>query len=302
MSPRATLVCGDLGAGKTTLITELLRKRKAATVVENECGDIAIDDALLAPSVTVRGCACCEGRRALVRALLSVRSQEVFVETSGVAEPGPIAKLFFVEPALRGRFCLWSVIVVVDAVTFPEVSVGAVRFADAVVINKADLVDRQKLAMVEAGIRRLTKARIAKTVRGVGFKLKRGFYLERAVACDPLFFGYNVPAPDHDVDFLCLNNLGDVSQTQLAKLAKLVSITACLEEQGLLRFKAILNVRDHGTFLFQAVRNYAADGLFLRVPTAQSSRLIFIGHNLDKPRLRHSLRDIFPTEVREVAS
>jgi len=159
-----TVVTGFLGAGKTTLIRALLATPEGAgtAVVVNEFGEIGIDDALLRASsdATVllgNGCLCCVARSDLqetLRALVAERARgavpnfrRVLIETSGLADPGPVLQTFASDRALGGEFHLQSLIAVVDAATgagtlarHPEAR-QQIALADRIVLTKTDLVD-----------------------------------------------------------------------------------------------------------------------------------------------------------------
>lgn len=159
-----TVVTGFLGSGKTTLIRALLDRPEGAgtAIIVNEFGEIGIDQTLLRASsdATVllgNGCLCCEVRTDLqetLRALFIERRsgavpsfQRVIIETSGLADPGPVLQTFASDRALGGEFYLQALITVVDAVTgsgnlarAPEARKQAV-LADRIVLTKTDLVD-----------------------------------------------------------------------------------------------------------------------------------------------------------------
>src|SRR5271163_5219242 len=163
-----TLVTGFLGSGKTTLINAALRSAELAktVVVVNEFGEVGLDHQLFASSsdavvVLENGCLCCTVRSDLVGTLNSLfHSRQageipyfdnVVIETSGLAEPGPVLQAFLSEPTLDGLYRVASVLTLVDAVNWPgtseahEESVRQVALADKIRITKLDLVtgDRQ---------------------------------------------------------------------------------------------------------------------------------------------------------------
>src|ERR1043166_7773517 len=161
-----TVVTGFLGSGKTTLIRELLARPEGANtaVVINEYGEVGIDDALLRASsdATVllgNGCVCCTVRTDLqesLRALYADRArgavpsfQRVIIETSGLADPGPVLQTFASDRALGDVFHLQSLVTVVDAVSgagnlaqMAEARHQA-ALADRIVLTKIDLADNR---------------------------------------------------------------------------------------------------------------------------------------------------------------
>ncbi len=156
------LITGFLGSGKTTLLNRLLRDPRLgdAAVVVNEFGEIAIDHALVSAAeedltVLRSGCICCSIRGDLVDALSDLAGRRaagaapafsrVLLETTGLADPGPVLQTLMTDPALLGRYCAGAVITVVDAVhgadhlaRRPEAARQA-AFADRIVLSKRDL-------------------------------------------------------------------------------------------------------------------------------------------------------------------
>jgi G3E family GTPase len=169
-----TLLSGFLGAGKTTLLQRLLAAapdRRRVAVLENELGDLAIDDELVAVAgpgrlATVLGRTCCEARTEFVELLhemARVASQldRLIIETTGVAHPGMLAHAFLADPVLRRSFRLDGIVTVVDAAHFAAHAGGdghaleQVAYADALVVNKRDLVTPAALEALLADLRRI---------------------------------------------------------------------------------------------------------------------------------------------------
>src|SRR5882762_284281 len=185
-----TVVTGFLGSGKTTLIRELLRTPEGANtaIVINEFGEVGIDDALLRASsdATVllgNGCLCCTVRSDLqesLRVLFADRArgavpsfQRVVIETSGLADPGPVLQTFASDRALGQEFHLQALVTVVDApggagnlAGMPEAR-QQVALADRIVISKTDRADNEAVAGLTRRIRELTAAPLATAAHGV---------------------------------------------------------------------------------------------------------------------------------------
>src|SRR5713101_267076 len=196
-----TIVTGFLGSGKTTLIRELLATPEGANtaLVINEYGEVGIDHALLRASsdATVllgNGCVCCAVRTDLqesLRALFADRSrgavpsfERVVIETSGLADPGPVLQTFASDRALAQEFHLQALVTVVDApggagnlAAMPEAR-QQVALADRIVLSKTDRADNEAVAALTRRIRELTAAPLASAAHGV---IAPGFLLDEAL-------------------------------------------------------------------------------------------------------------------------
>src|SRR5215212_2628027 len=185
-----TVVTGFLGSGKTTLIRELLHRPEGANtaVVINEYGEIGIDNALLRSSsdATVllgNGCLCCTVRTDLqesLRMLFADRArgavpsfERVIIETSGLADPGPVLQTFASDHALGEEFHLQSLVTVIDAVAgignlaqMPEARHQA-ALADRIVLSKTDAADAATVDRLAARLREVSAAPIAPASHGV---------------------------------------------------------------------------------------------------------------------------------------
>lgn len=172
-----TLLTGFLGAGKTTLLNRLLAAPhgERIAIVENEFGATGIDAELLAPgavSVTelANGCICCSVRGELAAALAELLAQRdsgalafdrLIIETTGLADPGPVIQTFFWEEGLASRFRLDGVITLIDACHATEqldrerVAAAQVAYADRLVITKSDLAEAQDLAALTERLARI---------------------------------------------------------------------------------------------------------------------------------------------------
>ena len=206
-----TVLTGYLGAGKTTLLNRILTEdhgRRYAVIV-NEFGEIGIDNDLVVDSDEEvfemnNGCVCCTVRGDLIRILTGLMRRQgtrrgfdaIIVETTGLADPGPVAQTFFVDDEVRAKTRLDSVTTVVDArhvlarLADSEEARQQVAFADQIVLNKTDLVDAAGLAQVEAALRRLNPlAPVRRAVRAdvpLDLVLGRGgFDLQRMAELEP---------------------------------------------------------------------------------------------------------------------
>ena len=215
-----TVLTGYLGAGKTTLLNRILSEShgKKYAVIVNEFGEIGIDNDLIVESDEEiyemnNGCVCCTVRGDLIRVVEGLmrrpgRFDGIIVETTGLADPVPVAQTFFMDDDVRAKTELDAVIALVDAKHLPlrlkdsREAEDQIAFADVVLINKTDLVTPEELAIVEEVVRAINPtARIYNTSRS-GIDLARvldqgAFNLERALENDPHFLDH-----DHE-DHVC---------------------------------------------------------------------------------------------------
>ena len=166
-----TVLTGFLGSGKTTLLNRILSENhgKRIAVIENEYGEVGVDHELVIGSQeeifeTSNGCICCTVRGDLIRILRQLlkrrdRFDYVMIETTGLADPGPVAQTFFVDEDLKEEFVLDAIVTLADAHHLPaqlrrEAAVAEqIAFADVVLLNKTDLVDEATLARLARELR-----------------------------------------------------------------------------------------------------------------------------------------------------
>ena len=176
-----TILTGFLGSGKTTLLNRILSEEhgKRIAVIENEYGEIGIDQALVIDAdeeifEMSNGCICCTVRGDLIRVLSNLMKRRdkfdyVLVETTGLADPGPVAQTFFMDDEIREEYSLDGIITLVDAghieqqLGRSDESTEQVAFADVLVLNKTDLVDNETLDGLETRLREMN--RMAKVIR-----------------------------------------------------------------------------------------------------------------------------------------
>lgn len=222
-----TVLTGYLGAGKTTLLNRILTGAhgKRYAVIVNEFGEIGIDNDLIVESDEEiyemnNGCVCCTVRGDLVRVVEGLmrrpgRFDAIIVETTGLADPAPVAQTFFMDEEVRAKTKLDAVVALVDARHLParlkdsREAEDQIAFADVIVLNKIDLVDADELLRLEATIRAINpSARIHRATRAdvpLDAVLDRGaFDLQRALENDPHFLDHEHPdhvcSPDCDHD------------------------------------------------------------------------------------------------------
>ena len=304
-----TVLTGYLGAGKTTLLNHILTAqhgRKYAVVI-NEFGELGVDNDLVVDADEEvfemnNGCICCTVRGDLIRiigALMKRRARfdGIIVETTGLADPAPVAQTFFVDEEVRAQTRLDAVVTVVDALNLPARLADSaearnqIAFADVIVLNKTDLVSEAELVALEGRIRGINRmVRLHRAVRGdvrlADVLDQGGFDLERALAVAPDFLEDDSHEHDDDVGSLSFSVSEPLDQMRFQAW-----IGALLQEQGadILRSKGILDFKgEDRRFGFQAV-HMMADGDFVgpwKVDEPRQSRIVFIGRKLNRPRLR----------------
>jgi G3E family GTPase len=211
-----TVLTGFLGSGKTTLLNRILTENhgKRIAVIENELGEIGIDQALVINADEEvfemnNGCICCTVRGDLIRILGNLMKRRdkfdhILVETTGMADPGPVAQTFFVDDELRELFSLDGIVTLVDAkhvqlhIEDSNECKEQIAFADVLVLNKTDLVSEAELDQLERRIKSMNS--MAKVLRAQNANVPvasvldvGGFDLERAVAAKPMFLEPEYP-------------------------------------------------------------------------------------------------------------
>jgi G3E family GTPase len=218
-----TVLTGFLGAGKTTLLNAILTgdHGKKYAVIVNEFGEIGIDNDLVAESDEEifemnNGCICCTVRGDLIRVISGLMKRRanfdgILVETTGLADPGPVAQTFFMDEDVRARTSLDSIVTMVDAKHLESALVDTreaaqqIAFADLIVLNKTDLVEEADLRRIEGRLKRMNPmARIRRAVRSAvpaEEVMGRGaFDLDRILELEPRFLneGHHHHGHDHD--------------------------------------------------------------------------------------------------------
>jgi G3E family GTPase len=228
-----TVLTGFLGAGKTTLLNRILTEHhgKKLAVIENEFGEVGVDHQLVIQSEEElfemnNGCICCSVRGDLIRILGRLLKRKdkldgILIETTGLANPAPVAQTFFTDDEMKNSFRLDAIVTVVDAkhvaqhLDRDDESVKQIGFADVILLNKTDLVSPADLNALEARIKRING--VAKVHRTVNCNVPLdhvldvgGFNLNRATELDPKFLEpeypfewagvYDLPAGDHTLE------------------------------------------------------------------------------------------------------
>jgi G3E family GTPase len=304
-----TVLTGYLGAGKTTLLNRILTENHGRhyAVVINEFGELGVDNDLVVDADEEvfemnNGCICCTVRGDLIRIVgaLMKRARKfdgIIIETTGLANPAPVAQTFFVDDGVRAKARLDAIVTVVDAKNLPArladstEAAAQIAFADVVVLNKLDLVTQEEADAVEASIRAINAfAKIHRTTKSdisVTEILDLGaFDLDRILAHDPRFLDTDEHGHTEGVASVSFEVERPIDPQKFQEW-----MGTLLQEKGqdLLRTKGILAYpNEPRRFAFQAV-HMIADGDFVGTwpeDAPRRSRLVFIGRDLNRPQLR----------------
>jgi G3E family GTPase len=211
-----TVLTGFLGSGKTTLLNRILSENhgKRIAVIENEYGEIGVDNDLIIGAEEEifemnNGCICCTVRGDLIRILSNLmkrrdRFDYIMIETTGMADPGPVAQTFFMDDEIKNTFCLDSIVTLVDAKHVVEHFDDSdevkeqIAFADVVLLNKIDLVSPSELDALETRIHSMNAVTKIFRTKNANIAMDHildlgGFSLERALEVDSQFLEPEYP-------------------------------------------------------------------------------------------------------------
>ena len=314
-----TVLTGFLGSGKTTLLNHILssteHKMKFA-IVENEFGDIGIDENILVETSeeeiieVVNGCLCCNVRGDLTELLYKMYDRikdfdGLIIETTGLADPAPVAQTFFVDEKISKRYELDGIITVVDAKNIiqhveeekPEgienESIEQIAFADKILLNKTDLVDEEELLNVEKQIKAINSfAPIFRTEHGIidpkNLINIGSFDLKRTLEMDPEFLDTDAEH-EHDQRVTSISSKFEGS-LNVNKLNRWIAEIIDKKATDIFRYKGILSVKGmDNKFVFQGVHMlfggaYNPD-LIWKEGDKRECTFVFIGRDLDHEEL-----------------
>ncbi|EGF31622.1 Putative GTPases (G3E family) [Oxalobacteraceae bacterium IMCC9480] len=332
-----TILTGFLGAGKTTLLNRILQEPHGfrIAVIENEFGPENIDNEILVQDSSEQiiemnnGCICCTVRGDLIVGLTALAARRdagelqfdrLVIETTGLANPGPVAQTFFIDDAVASQYMLDAVITVVDAkhamgqLDEHEEAQRQIGFADRILISKSDLVTEEAMQQLTARIRRINpRAAIGNSDFGLtpiaDILDIRGFNLNDKLDIDPAFLSQEEDH-DHDHDHDCDDHAGHdhhhSGHTDDIKAFVFKSLrafdTARLDDflggivqvygPRMLRYKGVL-VMDGADrkVLFQGVHQIMGSDVGARWGETEKreSKLVFIGKNLPEEIFIHGL-------------
>jgi len=211
-----TVLTGFLGSGKTTLLNRILTENhgKRIAVIENEFGEIGVDNELVVNAEEEifemnNGCICCTVRGDLIRILGNLMKRKdkfdhIMIETTGLADPAPVAQTFFVDDEMKQLLALDGIVTLVDAkhiwqhIDDSDEAKEQVAFADVILLNKTDLVPSEELDKLEARIRAMNPAARIFRTQDARIEMDKilnlgGFNLDRALEVDPMFLEPEFP-------------------------------------------------------------------------------------------------------------
>lgn len=312
----ATILTGFLGSGKTTLLNYILREQhgKRIAIIENEAGEIDIDSDLVVSSdeeiyEMANGCICCvtSVRSDLLDVLRKLMDRKdridyILLETSGLADPMPVAQAFFVDDPVLDEVTLDAIVALVDAAHIEQhlddirydgidnQAVDQIVSADRIIVNKVDLVEEETVARIGRRVRELNQRSEIDTssfaeVNLDGILGTRAFELSQRAASDPTFLdNHYVHSHDPDVETHAVRLPG-----QLDEAALNVAAQAVADEYGadLLRWKGVLAVADNpNRVALQGVHKmWETHDLDSWPSEHRDSRIVFIGKHLQRDDL-----------------
>ncbi|MDO8975805.1 GTP-binding protein [Reyranella sp.] len=310
-----TVLTGYLGAGKTTLLNRILSEQhgKKYAVIVNEFGELGVDNDLVVNADEEvfemnNGCICCTVRGDLIRIIEGLMKRKdkfdgILVETTGLADPGPVAQTFFTDEDVKARTRLDAIVTVIDAKHFfGQLEQGSeaeqqVAFADVILLNKTDLVSPDELAKVEDRIRGINRyARIFHTQNSqiaLDAILDKGaFDLGRILEFEPDFL-HSGHDHHHEDEVRSLSITAD-RPVDPDRFQKWMGALLQIKGGDIFRSKGILAIDG-------APRRYVYQGVHMMMDSdwgtpwkdgdKRSSKLVFIGRNLDGDNLQRGFDD-----------
>lgn len=318
-----SVLTGFLGSGKTTLLNYILNQNhgKRVAVIENEFGEVGVDDELVDKKVFGKeeiiemknGCICCTVRGDLILILKNlIKKREKFdyvlIETTGLADPAPVAQTFFMDDDITENFYLDAIITLVDTKHFemhldevkPEGVENEAReqiaFADRILLNKIDLVEQSYLEKLKKRIKEInatveiieTKDSIVDLDKILDIK---AFDLNTVLKNEPEFLTDTEHQHDITVSSVGLIFEGDLNRFKFERW-----VDKILFEKGvdLFRYKGIISFKgDNRKFIFQGIHM-----LFMDSPgdkwgknEKRINKLCFIGRNLDRKQITDGVNE-----------
>jgi len=315
-----TVLTGYLGSGKTTLLNHILTSNhgKKIAVIENEFGEVGVDDALVKQRFETaedifemnNGCICCTVRGDLIRILGKLFRRTgnpldaIIIETTGLADPGPVAQTFFMDESIKEFARLDGIVTLVDAKHAkahldeekPEgvenEAVEQVAFADRLLLNKTDLASEEEMEALEKQLKEINKYAPIIRCQKANVSMEsvidlKAFELKRVLEMDPGFLQEGEHEHDSTVTSVGFEAAGDLNMERTnAWIAQL------LRDKGtdIYRMKGVLAMAGcDDKYVYQGVHMlFTGEVLEPWGDAPRVNRLIFIGKNLVRDELRSS--------------
>ena len=308
------ILTGFLGAGKTTLLNRILTAdhgRRIAVIV-NEFGEVGIDHHLLiAPDQEVvqmnNGCICCTVRGDLLRSLFQLLEHRfafdvVVIETSGLAEPAPVAQTLYADERIRSEFTLEGVVTIVDAkhiagqIEESDEACEQIAFADLILLNKTDLATPDQLDQLEETLRHLNAVATVYRTRNSDMDLEVLFDMGKAGLAQKRDAAAGPHDHDHHHHLRNVSTVSIVESGDLDGLKVSLWFRSLIAEFGanMLRMKGVLSLHgDPDEFLFQGVQTdfEGKPGREWGAGEDRLNRLVFIGRKLDQEKITQGFKD-----------
>ena len=326
-----TILTGFLGSGKTTLLNYILRENhgKRIAIIENEFGEISIDSDLVVSSEEEiyemsNGCICCVAsvRGDLLEVIRKLMSRGdgidyILIETSGLADPMPVAQAFFVDDAVLEEIALDAVVTLIDSkhieqhlddVRYDGISSQAVDqivSADRIIVNKVDLVDEDTVERIERRIRKLNQRSEIDRSSYAEVNLDailgiQAFEISQRAASEPSFLeNHYVHSHDPDVETCSVRIGGELDQRMVEAAARGIAADYGAD---LLRWKGVLAIagNDRRVALQGVHRIFEIHDLDRWEGPHRDSRAVFIGKNLNRDQLVRRLQRCAVDSLHEV--
>lgn len=313
-----TILTGFLGSGKTTLLKRILHEQhgERIAVIENEFGEEGIDNELLVQEKNEQivemnnGCICCTVRGDLIRILGnlsdkrkdgSLKFDRVIIETTGLADPGPVAQTFFMDEGINKNYLLDAIVTVVDAKHAPQQlqehheAQEQVGFADRILLSKTDLVAEHETQALMERIRIMNPRAGIKRVHFGETEIKdildvRGFNLNDILEIEPDFLEEDHHEHDDDISPFIFKEQRPFDQRKLEAF-----LGSLIEQYGtdMLRYKGVLHIKDYERrVVFQGVHMMMGSDLGRpwEPDKTRESVLVFIGRKLPQEEFIAGLR------------
>ena len=318
-----TILTGFLGAGKTTLLNRILKENhgEKIAVIENEFGEEGVDNEILADTKEQivemnNGCICCTVRGDLIRILNNLYKRRakgefnfsrVVIETTGMADPAPVAQTFFADEKVNERYLLDAVVTVVDAKhgltqlkDFTEAQ-QQVAFADRLLVSKTDVTTAEETQKLMERLRGLNVRAPIKKVHFGETPIKelldiRGFNLNAILDIQPDFLTNS----DHEHhDEVASFYIKTEKPLDVRKVDRYIGSLINLYGEQMLRYKGILNIKgEPRRVVFQGVHMMAGFDFASEWPAGatRESTVVFIGRKLPEALFRELFEDCYATD------